>query len=62
VSTVEPFLIDEKKITAKHVAFWIEKRLAAQGILPVWKKDEEENTAAKYFSLILLGRLQNKSM
>ncbi|MCL7022519.1 hypothetical protein MKW94_011025 [Papaver nudicaule] len=40
VSTVEPFLIDEKKITAKHVVFWVEKRLAAQGILPVWKNDE----------------------
>ncbi|OVA19708.1 Protein of unknown function DUF2996 [Macleaya cordata] len=38
VSTVEPFLIDEKKITAKHVVFWVEKRLAAQGILPVWKE------------------------
>ncbi|XP_068643960.1 uncharacterized protein [Aristolochia californica] len=36
-STVEPFLIDEKRITAKHVVFWVEKRLAAQGILPVWK-------------------------
>ncbi|KAF9588391.1 hypothetical protein IFM89_009406 [Coptis chinensis] len=38
VSTVEPFLIDEKKITGKHVVFWVEKRLAAQGILPVWKE------------------------
>ncbi|XP_068638645.1 uncharacterized protein [Aristolochia californica] len=37
-STVEPFLIDEKRITAKHVVFWVEKRLAAQGILPVWTK------------------------
>ncbi|KAM3325840.1 hypothetical protein P3S67_000965 [Capsicum chacoense] len=37
VSTVEPFLVDEKKITAKHVVFWVEKRLAAQGIIPVWK-------------------------
>ncbi|CAN6450465.1 unnamed protein product [Victoria cruziana] len=37
-STVEPFLVDEKKITAKHVIFWVEKRLAAQGILPVWKE------------------------
>ncbi|GMH19372.1 hypothetical protein Nepgr_021213 [Nepenthes gracilis] len=37
VSTVEPFLIDEKKITAKHVVFWVEKQLAAQGIIPVWK-------------------------
>ncbi|CAL9028509.1 unnamed protein product [Prunus brigantina] len=36
-STVEPFLIDEKKITAKHIVFWVEKRLAAQGIIPVWK-------------------------
>ncbi|ONK68089.1 uncharacterized protein A4U43_C05F7330 [Asparagus officinalis] len=37
-STVEPFLIDERKITAKHIVFWVEKRLAAQGILPVWKE------------------------
>ncbi|ERN19092.1 hypothetical protein AMTR_s00061p00126050 [Amborella trichopoda] len=37
-STVEPFLIDEKKITSKHVVFWVEKRLAAQGILPVWRE------------------------
>ncbi|KAH8489721.1 hypothetical protein H0E87_025085 [Populus deltoides] len=37
VSTVEPFLIDEKKITEKHIVFWVEKRLAAQGIIPVWK-------------------------
>ncbi|XP_015578106.1 uncharacterized protein LOC8288305 isoform X2 [Ricinus communis] len=37
-STVEPFLIDEKKITAKHIVFWVEKRLAAQGIIPVWKE------------------------
>ncbi|KAM1500554.1 hypothetical protein TB2_025410 [Malus domestica] len=36
VSTVEPFLVDEKKITAKHIVFWVEKRLAAQGIIPVW--------------------------
>uniref|UniRef100_A0A2N9FSZ2 DUF2996 domain-containing protein n=1 Tax=Fagus sylvatica TaxID=28930 RepID=A0A2N9FSZ2_FAGSY len=36
-STVEPFLIDEKKITGKHIVFWVEKRLAAQGIIPVWK-------------------------
>ncbi|CAI0459377.1 unnamed protein product [Linum tenue] len=36
-STVEPFLIDEKKITPRHVVFWVEKRLAAQGIIPVWK-------------------------
>lgn len=38
VSTVEPFLVDEKKITAKLVIFWIEKRLAAQGIIPVWQE------------------------
>ncbi|WOK98147.1 hypothetical protein Cni_G06857 [Canna indica] len=38
VSTVEPFLIDEKRITAKQVVFWVKKRLAAQGILPVWEK------------------------
>lgn len=38
-STVEPFLIDEKKITDKYVVFWVEKRLAAQGILPVWKEE-----------------------
>ncbi|MBA0832200.1 hypothetical protein Goarm_016605 [Gossypium armourianum] len=37
-STVEPFLVDEKKITARHVVFWVEKRLAAQGIIPVWKE------------------------
>lgn len=37
VSTVEPFLILEKKITPQHVVFWVEKRLAAQGIIPVWK-------------------------
>ncbi|XP_077214591.1 DUF2996 family protein [Tasmannia lanceolata] len=37
-STVEPFLIDEKKITSRHVVFWVEKRLAAQGILPVWEE------------------------
>ncbi|CAI8607631.1 unnamed protein product [Vicia faba] len=36
-STVEPFLVDEKKITSKHIVFWVEKRLAAQGIIPVWK-------------------------
>ncbi|KAL2557557.1 hypothetical protein Fot_02296 [Forsythia ovata] len=36
VSTVEPFLVDEKRPTAKHVVFWVEKRLAAQGIIPVW--------------------------
>lgn len=38
VSTVEPFLIDEKKITPKLVVFWVEKRLAAQGIIPVWEQ------------------------
>ncbi|XP_031112774.1 uncharacterized protein LOC116016582 [Ipomoea triloba] len=38
VSTVEPFLVDEKKITEKHIVFWVEKRLAAQGIIPVWKE------------------------
>lgn len=38
VSTLEPFLVDEKKITAKHVVFWVEKRLAAQGIIPVWRE------------------------
>ncbi|XP_062175262.1 uncharacterized protein LOC133880328 isoform X2 [Alnus glutinosa] len=36
-STVEPFLIDEKKITSKHIVYWVAKRLAAQGISPVWK-------------------------
>uniref|UniRef100_A0A2P2JMV9 Uncharacterized protein LOC105643555 n=1 Tax=Rhizophora mucronata TaxID=61149 RepID=A0A2P2JMV9_RHIMU len=36
-STVEPFLIDEKKITGKHIIFWVRKRLAAQGIIPVWE-------------------------
>ncbi|PKA67026.1 hypothetical protein AXF42_Ash004517 [Apostasia shenzhenica] len=37
VSTVEPFLVDEKRITAKLVVFWVRKRLAAQGIFPVWE-------------------------
>ncbi|KAL1329126.1 hypothetical protein HN51_046257 [Arachis hypogaea] len=37
-STVEPFLVDEKKVTAKLIIFWVEKRLAAQGIIPVWKE------------------------
>ncbi|XP_038704641.1 uncharacterized protein LOC120000581 [Tripterygium wilfordii] len=37
-STVEPFLIDEKKTTSQHVVFWVEKRLAAQGIIPVCKE------------------------
>lgn len=38
VSTVEPFLIDEKRITGKQVEFWVRKRLAAQGIIPVWSE------------------------
>ncbi|KAF8014750.1 hypothetical protein BT93_H0525 [Corymbia citriodora subsp. variegata] len=37
-STVEPFLVDEKRVTGKQVVFWVEKRLAAQGIIPVWKE------------------------
>ncbi|XP_010466968.1 PREDICTED: uncharacterized protein LOC104747095 [Camelina sativa] len=37
-STVEPFLVDERKPTANHVVFWVEKRLAAQGIIPVWNE------------------------
>lgn len=32
-STVEPFLIDEKKISAEMVVFWITKRLFAQNLL-----------------------------
>ncbi|CAM0906690.1 unnamed protein product [Alopecurus aequalis] len=40
VSTIEPFLIDEKRITAKYVVFWVYKRLAGQGILPVWKEED----------------------
>lgn len=32
-STVEPFLVDEKKITADLVIFWILKRLAAQSVV-----------------------------
>ncbi|RHN39785.1 hypothetical protein MtrunA17_Chr8g0347631 [Medicago truncatula] len=36
-STVEPFLVDEKKVNSKLIVFWVEKRLAAQGIIPVWK-------------------------
>ena len=47
VSTIEPFLIDEKRITAKYVVFWVYKRLAGQGILPVWKEEEGEEEAAK---------------
>lgn len=43
VSTIEPFLIDEKRITAKYVVFWVYKRLAGQGILPVWKEEEGED-------------------
>ncbi|KAL8225068.1 hypothetical protein R6Q57_017625 [Mikania cordata] len=35
-SNVEPFLVDEKKVTTKLLVFWVEKRLAAQGIIPVW--------------------------
>ncbi|KAJ0547690.1 hypothetical protein HanIR_Chr08g0374991 [Helianthus annuus] len=35
-SNVEPFLVDEKKVNAKLLVFWVEKRLAAQGIIPVW--------------------------
>lgn len=45
VSTIEPFLIDEKRITAKYVVFWVYKRLAGQGILPVWKEEEGEEDA-----------------
>jgi len=29
-STVEPFIIDEKRITSEVVVFWVTKRLAAQ--------------------------------
>lgn len=32
-STVEPFLIDEKKVTADLLIFWITKRLFAQNLL-----------------------------
>ncbi|KAL5197224.1 hypothetical protein ABZP36_000736 [Zizania latifolia] len=42
VSTIEPFLIDEKRANAKYVVFWVYKRLAGQGILPVWKEEEGE--------------------
>ncbi|KAL6855871.1 hypothetical protein ACP4OV_018673 [Aristida adscensionis] len=42
VSTIEPFLIDEKRISSKQVVFWVFKRLAGQGILPVWKEEEGE--------------------
>ncbi|KAM0942533.1 hypothetical protein DsansV1_C14g0128081 [Dioscorea sansibarensis] len=37
-STIEPFLNDERRITAGHIVFWVKKRLAAQGILPVWEE------------------------
>ncbi|KAL6656935.1 hypothetical protein ACP70R_004715 [Stipagrostis hirtigluma subsp. patula] len=47
VSTIEPFLIDEKRITSKQVVFWVYKRLAGQGILPVWKDEEGEGEEAK---------------
>lgn len=47
VSTIEPFLIDEKRITSKYVVFWVYKRLAGQGILPVWKEEEGEEEDAK---------------
>ncbi|GJN11071.1 hypothetical protein PR202_ga29236 [Eleusine coracana subsp. coracana] len=47
VSTIEPFLVDEKRVTDKMVVFWVYKRLAGQGILPVWKDGEEEEEAAK---------------
>lgn len=47
VSTIEPFLIDEKRITPKYVVFWVYKRLAGQGILPVWKEEEGEEEDAK---------------
>ncbi|KAF8679333.1 hypothetical protein HU200_046117 [Digitaria exilis] len=47
VSTIEPFLIDEKRITSKYVVFWVYKRLAGQGILPVWKEEEGEEEGAK---------------
>lgn len=40
VSTIEPFLIDEKKVTPEYVVFWVYKRLAGQGILPVWKEED----------------------
>lgn len=34
-STVEPFLIDERKVTGDLFAFWVQKRLYAQKILSV---------------------------
>ncbi|KAF0909623.1 hypothetical protein E2562_039346 [Oryza meyeriana var. granulata] len=47
VSTIEPFLIDEKRANAKYVVFWVYKRLAGQGILPVWKEEEGEGESAE---------------
>jgi len=47
VSTIEPFLIDEKRITPQYVVFWVYKRLAGQGILPVWKEEEGEEEGTK---------------
>lgn len=32
-STIEPFLVDEKKVTSELLVFWIKKRLFAQQIL-----------------------------
>jgi len=40
VSTIEPFLVDEKRVTPKYVVFWVYKRLAGQGVLPVWKEED----------------------
>ncbi|XP_020159954.1 uncharacterized protein [Aegilops tauschii subsp. strangulata] len=40
VSTIEPFLIDEKRITPQYVVFWVHKRLAGQGVLPVWRAED----------------------
>ncbi|KAG8079778.1 hypothetical protein GUJ93_ZPchr0007g6335 [Zizania palustris] len=47
VSTIEPFLIDEKRANAKYVVFWVYKRLAGQGIIPVWKEEEGEVEGAE---------------
>ncbi|KAL5198598.1 hypothetical protein ABZP36_002110 [Zizania latifolia] len=47
VSTIEPFLIDEKRANAKYVVFWVYKRLAGQGIIPVWKEEEGEAEGAE---------------
>ncbi|GBG91089.1 hypothetical protein CBR_g51823 [Chara braunii] len=33
-STVEPFMIDERKVTPELVVFWVMKRLYAQKLLP----------------------------